>query len=62
MAVAEKTIEKMDENNMKALGIIKHALFALINGGDQDELDMIYTLEAVRDYLADNNKIFSAES
>ena len=45
---------------MKALGIIKHTLFALTNGGDQDELDVVSTLEAVQDYLSDNNKIFSA--
>lgn len=62
MTIVKESIERIDENNMKALGIIKHTLFALINGGDQDELDVVSTLEAVQDYLADNNKIFSAES
>ena len=61
MTIVKESIEKIDDNNMKALGIIKHTLFALINGGDQNELDVVSTLEAVQDYLIDNNKIFSAE-
>lgn len=55
------SIDKIDTNNMKALGIIKHVLFALMNGGDHNELDIVSSLEAVEDYLVDNNQIFSAE-
>lgn len=61
MTIVKESIERIDDNNMKALGIIKHTLFALTNGGDQDELDVVSTLEAVQDYLMDNNNIFSAE-
>lgn len=57
-----KSIDRIDENNMKALGIVKHVLFALTNGGDHNELDVVSTLEAVQEYLIDNNKIFSAEN
>ena len=56
-----KSINKVDDNNLKALGIIKHILFALMNGGDHNELDIVSSLEAVQDYLQDNNQIFSAE-
>ena len=62
MTMVKKSIDKVDDNNMKALGIIKHTLFALTNGGDHNELDVVSTLEAVQDYLMDNNKIFSAEN
>ena len=62
MTMVKESIDKVDDNNMKALAIIKHTLFALINGGDHNELDVVSTLEAVQDYLMDNNKIFSAEN
>lgn len=62
MTIVKKSIDKIDENNMKALGIIKHVLYSLINGGDHNELDVVSTLEAVQDYLMDNNQIFSAEN
>ena len=62
MTIVKETIEKIDNNNMKALGIIKHTLFALVQGGDHNELDVVSTLEAVQDYLMDNNRIFSAEN
>lgn len=52
-------IEKLDLNNMKALGILKHILFCLDNGGDIRSLDIVTTLEAVLDYLVENNKIFN---
>ena len=52
-------IEKVDSNNMKALGILKHILFCVNNGGDMEHLDIVTTLEAVYDYLVDNNRIFN---
>jgi hypothetical protein len=52
-------IEKVDLNNMKAMGILKHVLFCVGNGGDMYCLDTITTLEAVYDYLVDNNRIFN---
>lgn len=58
--MVKESIDRIDDNNMKALGIIKHVLFALMNGGDHDELDVVSTLEAVQAYLVDNNQIFSA--
>lgn len=60
MTMVKESIDRIDDNNMKALGIIKHVLFALMNGGDHDELDVVSTLEAVQAYLVDNNQIFSA--
>lgn len=51
--------QKIDLNNMKALGILKHILFCLDNGGDTYSLDIVTTLEAVLDYLVDNNRIFN---
>ena len=62
MVMVKESIDRIDDNNMKALGIIKHVLFALINGGDHNELDVVSTLEAVQGYLMDNNHIFSAEN
>ena len=61
MTMVKESIDKIDENNIKALGILKHTLFALTNGGDHNELDLVSTLEAVQDYLTENNQIFSAE-
>ena len=59
MTAIKKSIERVDDNNLKALGIIKHVLFALMNGGDHNELDIVSSLEAVEDYLVDNNQILS---
>ena len=58
MTIVKESIDKIDTNNMKALGIIKHILYALMNGGDHNELDLVSTLEAVQDYLMENNQIF----
>ena len=52
-------MEKVDLNNMKAMGILKHILFCIDNGGDMHSLDTVTTLEAVYDYLVDNNRIFN---
>ena len=51
--------KKIDLNNMKALGILKHILYCVDNGGDMNNLDIVTTLEAVLDYLVDNNRIFN---
>jgi hypothetical protein len=51
--------KKIDLNNMKALGILKHILYCIDNGGDMNNLDIVTTLEAVLDYLVDNNKMFN---
>lgn len=50
---------KIDLNNMKALGILKHVLYCVDNGGDMNNLDIVTTLEAVLDYLIDNNRMFN---
>ena len=52
-------IEKVDSNNLKALGILKHVLFCVNNGVDMNSFDTITTLEAIYDYLVDNNRIFN---
>ena len=52
-------MEKVDSNNMKAMGILRHVLFCVNNGADMLNLDTISTLEAVYDYLVDNNRIFN---
>ena len=52
-------MEKVDLNNMKALGILKHVLFCINNGVDINSFDTITTLEAIYDYLVDNNRIFN---
>ncbi len=60
--VEKELFNKIDSNNLKALGIIKHVLFALIHSGDCTELDVVSTLEAVQDYLVDTNDIFNANA
>ena len=60
MTIVKESIDIIDTNNMKALGIVKHVLFALMNGGDHNELDIVSTLEAAQDCLMENNRIFSA--
>jgi hypothetical protein len=51
--------KKLDYNNMKAMGVLKHVLYCADNGGDMTELDMVTTLEVVLDYLIENNRIFN---
>ena len=60
--VEMELINRIDTNNMKALGILQVLLFTLINGGEYDKFDIVSTLEAVQDYLMDTNKIFDAET
>lgn len=54
----KESINKIDDNNLKALAILKSVLFTLVNGGD-DDFDIVSALEAVQDYLTDTNEIFS---
>lgn len=58
MLVSE-SINKIDDNNLKALAILKSVLFTLMNGGDLDDFDIVSALEAVQDYLTDTNELFS---
>lgn len=51
-------IHTLDENNTKALGIVKLAILALENGCD--DFDVTTTLEVVRDYLKSNDGIFDS--
>lgn len=59
--INQELLSKIDNNNLKALGIIKNILFTLVHGGDCNEHDVVSTLEAVQDYLADTSDIFSSE-
>ena len=59
--VNSELINKIDTNNMKALGILKCLLFTLTNGGDHKDFDVVSTLEAVQDYLVNTNNIFDAD-
>ncbi|MBR5583358.1 MAG: hypothetical protein IKW21_02395 [Lachnospiraceae bacterium] len=51
--------KKIDSNNMKAMGILKHVLYCADNGGDATELDIVTTLEAVLDYLIENDHMLN---
>ena len=53
----EEIIMDLDNNNHKALEICNLTLTALDNG--LDNIDVIASLEVIRDYLKTNNKIFS---
>ena len=52
-------MKKVDYNNMKAMGILKHVLYCADNGGDMTELDTVTTLEAALDCLVENDRIIS---
>ena len=49
-------INKIDENNMKALSVVNTLMYA-IEGG-HDDIDYISIVSVIRDYLQLNNKIF----
>ena len=59
--IDRELLNKIDNNNLKALGIVKNVLFTLAHGGDCNEYDVVSTLEAVQDYLANTSDIFSSE-
>ena len=52
----QQVIDKIDGNNTKALSIAHLLTTALENG--IDDVDVISTVEVVRDYLKSNDKIF----
>ena len=53
-----QVIKQVDNNNLKALGIITLAIVALENGCD--DFDVTITLEVIKDYLQLNNMIFDS--
>ena len=49
-------IDKIDENNMKALSVTKTLLYAVESGCE--EIDYISLIAVIHDYLKLNDKIF----
>lgn len=49
-------IDKIDENNMKALSIVNALLFAVEHS--HDDIDYISIVSVIRDYLQSNNELF----
>ena len=49
-------INKIDENNMKALSVTKTLLHAVESG--HDDIDYISLVGVIHDYLKANDKIF----
>lgn len=49
-------INKIDENNMKALSVVKTLLYAVENGCTN--IDFISLVGVVHDYLQSNDRIF----
>ena len=49
-------IDKIDENNMKALSVAKTLLYAVECG--HDDIDYISLIGVIHDYLQSNDKIF----
>ena len=49
-------IDKIDENNMKALSIVNTLLFAVEHS--HDDIDYISIVSVIRDYLQSNNELF----
>ena len=50
-------IDKIDENNMKALSVAKSLLYAVENGCDN--IDYISLIGVIHDYLQTNDAIFN---
>ena len=50
-------INKIDENNMKALSVVKTLLYAVECG--LDDIDYISLVGVIHDYLQLNNNIFN---
>lgn len=50
-------IDKIDENNMKALSVVKTLLHAVECG--YDDIDYISLIGVIHDYLQLNDKIFN---
>jgi hypothetical protein len=49
-------IDKIDENNMKALSVVKSLLYAVECG--HEDIDYISLVGVIHDYLQMNDKIF----
>ena len=52
----KETIEKIDDNNRKALNIVSLAISPLEEG---EQIDVVTILESIRDYLKSNDVIFA---
>ena len=50
-------INKIDENNMKALSVVKNLLYAVECGCE--DIDYISLVGVIHDYLQSNDKIFN---
>lgn len=50
-------INKIDENNMKALSVTKTLLYAVECG--HDDIDYISLIGVIHDYLQSNDEIFN---
>lgn len=50
-------INKIDENNMKALSIVKTLLFAVESGCE--DIDYLSIISVLHDYLQSNDKMFN---
>lgn len=48
---------KIDENNMKALSVVKTLLYAVESG--HEDIDYISLIEVIHDYLYANDRIFN---
>ena len=53
----KETIEKIDDNNTKALELT-HLLITTLENGIDEGIDVVTNLEIVRDILKDNSAIF----
>ncbi len=54
--LTHNVMKQVDNNNLKALTIVKLAILALEN--DCDDFDIIEILEVIKDYLTANDKAF----
>ena len=54
--LTHNVVKQVDNNNLKALTIVRLAILALENGCD--DFDIIEILEVIKDYLTTNNKVF----
>lgn len=55
--MSEEMIEKIDENNMKALAILNNMLAVFAYDPDS-EMDVLHLLEVVHELINANNEIF----
>lgn len=55
--MSEEMIEKIDENNMKALAVINNMLAVFAYDPDS-KMDVLHLLEVVHELINENNEIF----